>query len=126
MYLMIDLSEKDMAELAFFDEKKIKRSFYSGKNGEVVHWISDFLSKQKFYPVNIKGIMVVEGDGSFTSVRLSTTVANIFSYILKIPVLPINKEQAKNPIKFIPKLLSCVAGNYISAVYKGEPNLGKN
>jgi tRNA A37 threonylcarbamoyladenosine modification protein TsaB len=69
--------------------------------------------------------MVVVGAGSFTSTRVACVVANTFAFVLQIPLLAISLKQAQNPQKLIPKLLKQKKGNYLSATYSGEPNIGR-
>lgn len=69
--------------------------------------------------------MVVVGAGGFTSTRVACVVANTFAYVLKIPLLAITAAEASDPQKLIPKLLKQKSGNYISAAYSGEANIGR-
>lgn len=124
MYLLINLSRKDTIHLALFDvESKIDKE-YSGKNRELLFCIDRFLDSQNIDKESIEGIMVVVGEGGFTSTRLAVTVANTFGYVLQISLLAIKKDQADNVQKLIPELLKQPKGQYISATYSGEPNIG--
>ena len=120
MYLLIDTSERDKIDLALFDDKTIEHKSYSGQNRELLTCIHDLLKDDR--PC---GVMVVVGAGSFTSTRVACVVANTFGYVLQIPLLAISKEQAKDPQKLISVLLTQPKGQYISATYSGEANIGK-
>ncbi|MBI4426925.1 MAG: hypothetical protein HY569_00345 [Candidatus Magasanikbacteria bacterium] len=120
MYLLFDLSTKDTIHLAVFDKNAIEHKNYSGRNRELLSCIHN-LSKIK----NLSGIMVVVGAGGFTSTRVACVVANTFAYVLKIPLLAITAAEASDPQKLIPKLLKQKSGNYISAAYSGEANIGR-
>ncbi|MBI4992797.1 MAG: hypothetical protein HZC26_01495 [Candidatus Magasanikbacteria bacterium] len=127
MYLLFDLSTKDLIHLAIFDARSIEHKNYSGKNRELLDCIHN-LSKITNYKLKIKnlsGIMVVVGAGGFTSTRVACVVANTFAYVLKIPLLAITAAEAPDPQKLIPKLLKQKPGNYISATYSGEANIGR-
>lgn len=119
MYLFIDTSEKEIINLALFDDKTIEHRTYSGRNRELLTCIRDLLIDKR-----PDGITVVVGAGSFTSTRVACVVANTFGYVLQIPILAISKEQAKDPQKLISKLLKQLKGQYISAMYSGEANVG--
>ncbi len=121
MYLLIDTSEKDVINLAIFDESFIEQKKYSGRNRELLACVQDLLKDKR--PC---GIMVVVGAGSFTSTRVACVVANTFGYVLQIPLLAISKEQAKDPQKLISKLFKQPNGVYVSATYSGEANIGNN
>jgi len=124
MFLLIDLSEKDKIHLELFDEKTSCKAEYSGRNRELLTSIDAFFYKQKFDKKGLKGIMAVVGKGSFTNTRISAVVSNVFGYALKIPVMAIAKEQVGQAQKLIPKLKKMPVGQYISAKYSGEPNIG--
>ena len=153
MYLLFDLSIKDTIHLAVFDKKSIEHKNYSGRNRELLSCVDDFLmvnhlpcvpllvkeGGSKPLPLtrggapirigaerwSIGGIMVVTGAGGFTSTRVACVVANTFAYVLQIPLLAITLAEASDPQKLIPKLLKQKPGNYISATYSGDANIGR-
>ncbi len=124
MYLLINMSEKDQIHLALFDEQNREDKTYEGRNRELLASIDDFLSTKNLNKESVRGIMVVVGAGSFTSTRIVCVVANTFAYVRQIPLLAISVEDFDNIQDLIPKLLQQKPGNYISAEYSGEPNLG--
>jgi len=124
MYLLIDTSEKDLIKLAIFDKDFIEHKKYSGQNRELLQCI-DKIQNSKLKIKNLSGIMVVVGVGGFTSTRIACVVANTFGYVLKIPLLAVTLEESKDPQKLISKLLNQPVGQYISAIYSGEANIGK-
>lgn len=124
MILLIDLSKNDAIHLALFDKDSIEHKNYSGRNRELLASINSFFDEQKLKKEDLKGIMIVIGSGSFTNTRISAVVANTFGYVLNIPLLAITKEQIKNVQELISDLLKQPKGQYISASYSAEPNIG--
>ncbi|MFH1946870.1 MAG: hypothetical protein ABIJ23_01800 [Candidatus Magasanikbacteria bacterium] len=128
MYLLLDLSVKDTIHLALFDENSIEHKKYSRMNRELLNCIDNFLANQKADnrqpTANPEGIMVVVGAGSFTSTRIACVVANTFAYVLQIPLLAIGEDKIDSVQDLIPELLKQPKGQYISATYSGEPNIG--
>jgi tRNA A37 threonylcarbamoyladenosine modification protein TsaB len=128
MYLLIDMSKRDLIHLALFDENFFVEENYEGQNRELLECIEKFI-KSKVYKVksvnDIKGIIVVVGAGSFTSTRIATVVANSFGFTLQIPLLAIQENEIDNVLGLITKLLKQPKGQYISATYSGEPNITK-
>jgi len=124
MYLLIDTSEKNEINLALFDENFIEHKKYSGQNRELLGCIDGLQIADFRLQNDLKGIMVVVGVGGFTSTRIACVVANTFGYALQIPLLAITKEQSQDPQKLIKKLLKQPKGQYISATYSGEANIG--
>lgn len=124
MYLLIDLSAKDLIHLALFDESVLMNFEFAGRNRELLICIDDFFIKQKFVKENLRGIMVVVGTGSFTNTRISAVAANTFGFVLGIPLLAIDAEQISKVQQLIPHLLEQKIGQYISAIYSAPPNVG--
>lgn len=125
MYLLIDLSPKNIVHLALFDQKNIIEHTYPGRNKDLLACVDNLLKKQKINQRSIKGIMAVVGTGGFTSTRIATVVANTFAYALRIPNLAIEASQLKKIQELIPELLKQPIGRYISAAYSGQPNITK-
>lgn len=125
MYLLIDLSEKDIIRLSAFDEDQKRDVRVSGRNRDLLAAIDDFFRDEGVDKNDIQGIATVVGAGGFTSTRIAAVVANAFAYIRKIPVVAIKKEDADNISFIIYHLSSRHAGEYISSTYSGEPNIGR-
>jgi tRNA A37 threonylcarbamoyladenosine modification protein TsaB len=124
MFLLINLSEKDKIHLVLFDKDSLQNRECDGRNRELLVSIDTFFNEQKFNKENLKGIMLVVSTGSFTNTRISAVVANTFSYVLDIPLLAIAKDEVDKVQDLIPKLLKQPKGQYVSATYSAEPNIG--
>ena len=125
MFLLLNLSERDLINLSLFDEKTTCNTSFTGRNKDLLVCIDKFLTKQGLKKENLRGIMVVVGTGGFTSTRISVVIANTFAYILNIPVLAIDDKKANDPQKLITKLLKQPIKQYITASYSAEPNITK-
>ncbi len=124
-YLLLNLAEKDEIHLALFDETNFKECKKKGQNRLLLQAIEEFLTGQNVSKKMVQGIMVVVGAGSFTNTRIATTTANVFAYVQRIPVFAIGVTDVSRVQALIPELLRQSVGQYISATYSGEPNLGK-
>lgn len=125
MYALFDLSNKDIVHLALFDEQQIIHKEIEGRNRDLLVFVDTFLQEQHMTKEGVEGIMAVVGAGSFTSTRLATTIANTFAYVQKIPVLTITADQIDDVQMLIPTLLKQPRGQYVSATYSAEANIGK-
>lgn len=125
MYLLFDLSEKDAIHLALFDEEKRSDATVSGRNRDLLAVLDDFLQKENVNKKDIQGIATVVGAGGFTSTRIAAVVANAFAYAQKIPVIAVQKEQTADIPSLIAQLSTRPAGEYVSATYSAEPNIGR-
>ena len=127
MYLLIDMSVQDQIHLALFDTETRVDKIFKGQNRELLFCIDELVKSRKYKAESdIKGIMVVVGAGSFTSTRIACVVANTFGYVLQIPLLAISVERVDKVKELIPVLSKQPKGQYISATYSGEPNIGKS
>jgi len=124
MYLLLDLSVHNLIHLALFDKNSRNDKEVEAQNRDLLSVIDSFLVEQQIGPKDIEGIMAVFGEGSFTSSRLSAVVANTFAYVQNIPLLGIKKEDVGRAQELIAELLEQPKGQYISATYSGEPNIG--
>lgn len=125
MYLLVDMSQRDLIHLALFDEEFFVEENYEGQNRELLECVEKLVHSSEFTVHSIKGIFVVVGVGSFTSTRIACVVANTFAYAMQIPLLAIKENEIENVQKLIPKLLKQPKGQYISATYSGEPNISQ-
>lgn len=73
-----------------------------------------------------RGIAVVSGPGSFSSIRTGVLYANILANCLRIPLLGLTTEEAMDD-RWIEKRLSEKGSlskmNYVAPVYDAEPNI---
>jgi tRNA A37 threonylcarbamoyladenosine modification protein TsaB len=125
MYLLIDLSQRDTIDLTFFTTETLEHKKYQRQNRELLVSIEEALTQLGVEKSAIAGIMVVVGTGSFTNTRLAVTVANTWGHANNIPLLAIKASQIEEAQQLIPLLESQPKGQYISATYSGEPNIGK-
>jgi tRNA threonylcarbamoyl adenosine modification protein YeaZ len=94
MFLYINTAERESIELAMFDEpglvvKKVKQPSQFQHSEKILKLIDELIGGHK----NLKkldGIIVVQGPGGFTSLRIGVTVANTLSWTLNIPVYPVD------------------------------------
>lgn len=72
---------------------------------------------------DLTGIIVYEGPGSFTGLRIGITIANTIAHELKIPIVGSTGEEW---IKAgVDKLKIANAGTIVMPVYGGEANITK-
>lgn len=76
------------------------------------------------YSINdLTGILVFTGDGSFTGLRIGTSIANAIAYSENIPIV---EAKGKDWIEYGQEQLAVArAGNYVVPKYSSEPNITK-
>ncbi|WP_278372322.1 tRNA (adenosine(37)-N6)-threonylcarbamoyltransferase complex dimerization subunit type 1 TsaB [Segatella bryantii] len=91
--LFIDTSSSDVSiailrgdDLVYSITKSIpnKHSIYT------VSFIEEAISKSNLEPKDINQIMVVNGPGSFTGLRIGVTIAKTYAYLNNIKIIPVS------------------------------------
>lgn len=122
MYLLLDNSNIEEIKLYLWLDNKWVQHVYQSKEYNLVMAIDKCLQEKKQVLKDLEGIVVLVGKGSFTSTRIAVTVANTLSYALGIPVVATNSVEE---IGLVEKVKNAKKGILVSAVYSGEPNIGK-
>lgn len=124
MYLLLDLSIRDELHVALFDAERAFHHREIGRNRQLLSFIEQCLKEYHLRPNDILGIAVVMGTPGFTSSRIATVIANVFSYLNHIPLLAVRGEDTINVSSLVPLLRAQPPGRYLSAAYSGEPHIG--
>lgn len=90
-----------------------------------IHTHIEALLKRRDVDAHIlSGIVVYEGPGSFTGLRIGATIANTMAYALKIPVAGAGGDEEWLK-KAVHKLSTAQIGEFVMPVYGGEANITK-
>lgn len=123
MYLLIDPGENNKINLSLFNSNKRENFSGSGKSKDVLVYLDNFLNQVNLTKTDIKGIAVVVGEGRFTSTRIATVIANIFSLVEDKKLIAVSKHQSEDNEEMLSLFKKSKPGEYISAIYSGEPNI---
>lgn len=98
------------------------------------HWLADrqladslvpataeFLKKNHKDWQDLTGLIVFTGSGSFTGLRISTTVANALAFSLNLPIVKAAGEHWLD--EGAKQLTQIKPGNYVTPDYSAEPNI---
>lgn len=85
MKLSIDSSD-NRKTIIKLDNRKFVSTYPSPREQNVLGAIIDALSQSKKSPKDITEIVVHNGPGSFTGLRVGTAIANALSFALNLPV----------------------------------------
>ena len=87
----------------------------------VFNKINEILAKNQSSLSSLEGIIIFTGSGSFTGLRIGTTVANSLSYGLNIPIV---SSQGSNWLENgMENLKNAKNGEYVIPTYSSEPNI---
>ncbi len=121
-------TDSERAELYVLDKegKQLNSEIWqSGRelSQQILQKIADLLKRNKNDFENLTGIVVFQGPGSFTSLRIGISVGNALAYGLEIPVVGTDgKAWLAAGFK---NLQNAKAGEFVMPEYGAEPNITK-
>lgn len=126
MILVIRTDKPDAELLLFNENKKIdEHSWLAHRNlaDELLPEIQILLKNNSASFDDLKGIIVFTGEGSFTGLRIGTTVANALAYSLSIPIVEASGDDWLN--LGLSQVKNTKPGKYVVPKYSSEPNITK-
>ena len=126
--LFIDTSLEDVSIALVKDDKELSliHENIPGKHSiYVTKYIDDILKENNLSPDNVDEIIVVNGPGSFTGIRIGVTIAKMFAYIKKIRIVTITSLKARvlgHTGNYLLTTIDAKHNNYYVGVYDKEYN----
>jgi len=110
---LLDVKGKECARHAWQADRQLAATLL----GE----ITQLLTRQNIAPSDLNGIVVFSGSGSFTGLRIGTTVANALAYSLSIPVV---KTAGADWLSGVGSALAkAQLGQFVQPDYDRAPNI---
>lgn len=108
MILQIDTTNREKICLGLYekDEKSAEKCFEfetKDQSADLLIAIDNILKREKKIPQDLKAILINQGPGSYTGVRVGVTVANTLAWALNIPILGYRKENKEKILAKISK-----------------------
>lgn len=126
--LFIDTSSSDVS-IAIIKDKNILASICKETPNEhsiyTVKYLDDILKESNLNPEDIDKIMIVNGPGSFTGVRIGVTVAKTYAYLLKKDIITISSLKMlalSTNHDYIMSLIDAKHDNYYIGLYDKDNN----
>ena len=128
-YLYIDTSSSFLYTAILEDNEvlsEIKEEFEQNLSKMALPRIVSMFEKTKLKPEDIDKIIVVNGPGSFTGIRIGLTIAKVYAWSLNIPITTILSLEAmaissKND-KFHVPIINARRGYVFTAIYDSGCN----
>lgn len=122
-------TDKPEAELYLVlpDGKEIAKHVWEAHRqlaATLVETIRSFLKKNGIKSSELAGIIIFTGVGSFTGLRIGTTVANALAYAHSLPITA--GEGGDWIAEGLTKLTASTSGAYVVPKYDKEPNITKS
>ena len=73
---------------------EIKKEFGQELSKEALPHIASMFERNNIKPKDITKIIIVNGPGSFTGIRIGLTIAKVYAWSLNIPIITINALEA--------------------------------
>lgn len=118
-------TDKPEAELYLLEDSKIVNKIIWQAHRELADTllskIEELMNKSSVSLGELTGIIVFTGEGSFTGLRIGTTVANTLAYSLNIPI--VSGEGSKWQELASKEITNVKPGVFIVPKYSSEPNI---
>lgn len=95
--LFIDTSNDELIIALLEDDKLLAKKTKKCKNEHSIYtvkYIDDILLENNYKPNDVENILVVNGPGSFTGIRIGITVAKTYAYLLKKNIILVSSLRA--------------------------------
>jgi len=110
----------------FIAKKRISSRYKQSE--KLLASIDTLLKEQRIHLKSIKGIVVVNGPGPFTALRIGVVLANTFSFALKIPLASVSVQEYEDEKKFFTKISTQLQKKLFKPIeprYGQDPNISK-
>lgn len=106
---------------------EVKKDLGKNLSVETLSIVSDMFDSVNIKPNDIDKIIVVNGPGSFTGIRIGVTLAKIFAWTKNIPITTITSLEAMaksiKTDKLIVPIINARREACYAAIYDGEKNI---
>lgn len=94
--LFIDTSTDTLSVAVFKDDKLLSSEYVVSKDhsSNSLLKIKELFEKNNLDPMSVAKIMIINGPGSFTGLRIGVTIAKIYAWACKAKVIPISTLRA--------------------------------
>lgn len=126
--LFIDTSLEDVSIALVKDDKELSliHENIPGKHSiYVTKYIDNILKENNLSPESVDEIIVVNGPGSFTGIRIGVTIAKMFAYLENIRIVTITSLKARvigEKSNYLLTTIDAKHGNYYVGLYDENYN----
>ncbi|KKR48734.1 MAG: hypothetical protein UT86_C0003G0063 [Candidatus Magasanikbacteria bacterium GW2011_GWC2_40_17] len=124
--VLIDVTKLGVLTLKLLRDKKvIKEKNKKGRRLNLLFFLDSFLKENNLSWNKIKGLVLLEGEGSFSGVRQAVAVLNILVLAKKIKVIGLDIKKNSTNEKLILEIEKKFnhPASFIKPLYGGEPNI---
>ncbi|MFA5935836.1 MAG: hypothetical protein WC787_03215 [Patescibacteria group bacterium] len=121
-WLFIDTSVAGAGRVGILDGLTIQVKGIVGRSGALLPAIAKIGSSRL---KNVRGVCVVSGPGSFSSVRAGVLIANMLARLLRVPLVGVSVREADDLTNLSDRLSrqDVSPQSFVAPVYDAEPNI---
>jgi Pyruvate/2-oxoacid:ferredoxin oxidoreductase gamma subunit len=124
--LIIDITAVDEVGFTLLNQK-IKKAKFRSKRPNVLVCLDKFLKKNHLMLKKLGGLVLLEGGGTFSGVRLAAAILNTIHLAAGVKILGLDKRKYGDDWEKIfaaaRKGLAKSKDGFIKPIYTGEPNI---
>ena len=125
MIILALRTDKPKSEIALYDKLKLLENVTWEAHrqlAETIHYrIKDLLHAQNKDWADIEGVIIYQGPGSFTGLRIGMSVANALASSLEIPIVSESGDEWQNIA--VKKMLAGFNQKIVTPDYGSEPHI---
>jgi hypothetical protein len=122
-WLFIDTHELGTLRIGWLQGSRLRIRARQGRGQALLPLIEKLLRQQE----TPEGIYVVEGPGTFSSIRTGVLVANLLARLWQRPLVPLSADEAGDVSALVARheQKKQQAVSYVAPLYNAEPNITK-
>lgn len=120
-WLFIDTSVAGVCRVGVLDGLRVNVREVQGRSGALLPAIATLARGFS----NLRGVCVVSGPGSFSSVRAGVLIANVFARVRRLPLIGVTVREADDLSRLSERLGAgdFLPVSFVEPVYDAEPNI---
>ncbi|MBD3281564.1 hypothetical protein GF391_02345 [Candidatus Uhrbacteria bacterium] len=119
----IDTHERGFASLGFVSKNYSSIKTYEVKPGALMETLDKNFAKKNI--AEAEGIILVQGPGSFSSIRAGVLIGNLLARVYQKPLYAVSVRESQSPSRLITRIQNAELASvkYADPVYDAEPNI---
>ncbi len=126
--VFIDVTEINKITFTLQKNAIVKKVIKKGQHLNLLFLLDSFLKSQKLSLGQITTFVLLEGSGSFSSVRQAAAILNVVHLVSGAKVIGLDKKKYKtwqDILNIVKKSLNSGYDGFIKPIYANEPNITK-
>ncbi|HBV57708.1 MAG TPA: hypothetical protein DEB73_00295 [Candidatus Magasanikbacteria bacterium] len=131
LFLIIDITDFEKLTIVLWRSGELKKKIWPklpGRHLNILACLDNFLKQAKIKLKDLSGLVLLEGNGSFSGTRQAAAILNTICLVEKIPALGVDKRKYGDDWQKIIQTMekyfrASKKEKFIKPIYNGEPNI---